>query len=147
MIIPHKQKHVWSQKSHEFGNTLTADHMYSPRTWEKIHKQVQKLLCEKRKTFSENFIAFPKSTENSAHFERKDQLHSLNLFEFIDPENCGYFNVRNLLNTFPESKCSRVPNTAECSTAALLSQFSITLGQIELENISRSQIQNLRTVW
>ena len=48
-----------------------------------------------------------------------------------------------------ESQCFRTPfqsqsvhgfpNTAETCTAALLSQFSINLGLIELENISVSQ--------
>ena len=32
------------------------------------------------------------STQNSAHFETKDQLHSLNILEVIDPEKKGSFN-------------------------------------------------------
>ena len=57
----------------------------------------------------------------------------------------------------PESSCSRTPfqservhgplNTAETYTAAALSQFSINVGEIELDNISLRHIRNHRTVW
>ena len=30
-------------------------------------------------------------------FWKKDQLHSLNISEVIDPDRCGYFIARNLL--------------------------------------------------
>ena len=62
--------------------------------------------------------------------------------EVIDIEKCGYFNARKVVfqNTLPESMCSPVPNTAETFTAAVLFQFSINPRQIELENISPSQI-------
>ena len=30
------------------------------------------------------------------NFEKKDQLHSLNILEVIDPEIYGYFNARKL---------------------------------------------------
>ena len=43
--------------------------------------------------FSRIFIEILQSTKNFAHFERKDQLHSLDIFEFIDPDKCGYFNA------------------------------------------------------
>ena len=48
------------------------------------------------------FIAFLKSTQNLSNFEKKDQLHSLNISEVIDSGKCGYFNVPKLLfqNTF-----------------------------------------------
>ena len=37
------------------------------------------------------------STQKFHEFGKKDQLHSLSIFEVIDPEKCGYFNTRNLL--------------------------------------------------
>ena len=55
------------------------------------------LLSQKPKIFSENFIAFLESIQNSVSFENKDQLHKLNISEVIDPEKCGYFNARKLL--------------------------------------------------
>ena len=73
-----------------FGNTLTADDLYSCHRSKIFLQQVQTLLSLKRKTFSQNFIAFLQSPQNSAHFEKKkDQLHSLNISELIDPEKCG----------------------------------------------------------
>ena len=79
-----------------FGNTLTAEHMYSRHTWEKFPQQTQMLLFQKLKTFSHIFITFFQSTQNFPHFQKKDQLHSLNISEVIDPEKCGYFNARKL---------------------------------------------------
>ena len=76
------------------------------------------------------------------HFEKKDQLHSLNISEVTDSEKYGYLNARTLPfeNTFGESLCSGVAITAEVNTVALSSQFSIKPRQIELENISFSQM-------
>ena len=80
-----------------FGNMLTADQMYSRQRWEKLLQQVQRLLSQKRKTFSEIFIAFLESTQNFPHFQEKDQVHSLNILEVIDPDKCDYFNAGKLL--------------------------------------------------
>ena len=83
------------------------------------------------------------------HYEKKDQLHSLSISENSDLEKCGYFNTGKPLfqKNLRKSKFSWAPNTSETFTAALFSQFSINLGQSELEKISLSQIQTLRTVW
>ena len=62
-----------------FGNTLAGDHMYSSHTWGKVHQEVKTLLSEKRKPLSRISIAFSQSTQNFAHFQKKDQLHSLNI--------------------------------------------------------------------
>ena len=66
--------------------------MYYRHRWEKLDQQVQRLLSHKRRTFSLIFFAFLKSTQNFAHFENKDKLHSLNISEVIIPDKCGYFN-------------------------------------------------------
>ena len=55
------------------------------------------LLSQKQKIFCENFIACLQYTQNSVHFEKKDQIHRLNISEVIDPEKCSYFNARKLL--------------------------------------------------
>ena len=44
------------------------------------------LLSQYQGTFSGNFIACLESTQNSVHFEKKDQLHRLNISEVIDTE-------------------------------------------------------------
>ena len=71
--------------------------MYSPRRWEKLLQQVQTLFPQERRTVSSIFIEFLESTQNLAYFEKKAQLHSLNISEVIDPHNCGYFDARKLL--------------------------------------------------
>ena len=79
-----------------FRNNLNADHMYSRHRCEKLPQQVQTLLSQKRRTFSEIFIMFSESTQSFAYFVKNDQLQSLNYLELIDPDKCGYFNARKL---------------------------------------------------
>ena len=80
-----------------FRNTFTADRMYSRHRWEKLLQQVQTLLSQKEKTFSPIFITFLGSTQNFAHFQGEDQLHSLNILDVIDTAKCGNFNGPKLL--------------------------------------------------
>ena len=76
-----------------FRNTLTVDHMYSPHRREEFLEQVHTLLSQPSKKFSGNVIAIFQSTGNFAHFEKKYQLHRLNILEYVDPEKCGYFSA------------------------------------------------------
>ena len=80
-----------------FGDTFTAHRMYSRHSWEKLRQQVQTLLSQKWRAFSAIFFAFLESIQNFAHFENRDQLHSLNISEVIDPDKCCSFNARKLL--------------------------------------------------
>ena len=80
-----------------FGNTLIADHMYSRHRCEKLRQKVQTVLSQKERPFPQSFFGVPESTQNFAPFEKRDQLDSLNISEVIDPNKCGYFNVRKLL--------------------------------------------------
>ena len=41
-----------------------------------------------------SFIEIFQSTQNFAHFETKDQLHTLNISQVIDPEKSVYFSAR-----------------------------------------------------
>ena len=106
------------------------------------------IFSKKERILSEFYCMFPIYRKFCAFSKKKGQLHRLNISEVIDLEKCGYFNPRKLLfeNTLPDSTCSRVPNNGETYIAALLSQFSINLGEIQLENISLSHIRNLGTV-
>ena len=72
-----------------FGNMFTADHMYCRHRWEKLWQKVQTLLSQKRRKFPGIFIGVSESTQNFTDFEEKDQLHSLNISEVIDPDKCG----------------------------------------------------------
>ena len=80
-----------------FGNRHTAGRMYSCQRWDKLPQQVQTLLSQKQRTFSRIFISLLESRKNFAHFEIKDELHSLNISEIIDPQKYGCFNVHKLL--------------------------------------------------
>ena len=56
--------------------TLTDDEKYSLLYRENLMQPIQILLSEKRKTFSEFFYAFLKSTLNFEHFQKKDDPHT-----------------------------------------------------------------------
>ena len=68
-----------------FDNTFFADRINCRHRWEKLLQQIETLLAQKQRTFFAIFIVFLESTQNFAHFERKDHLHSLNISEVIDP--------------------------------------------------------------
>ena len=59
-----------------FVNTLTDDDKYSLLYRDNLTQQIQKLLSEKRKTFSQFFSAFLQCTLNFEHFQKKDDPHS-----------------------------------------------------------------------
>ena len=106
-----------------FGKTLAVDHMYSRHNWEKFPQHVKTPLSEKRETFFGMFFAIWHSTQNVLHFERKDQLHELNILEVMSSKKCACLKSQKLLfdNTLGEPKCSRVPKNTEICMAACLS--------------------------
>ena len=59
-----------------FVNTLTDDEKHSLLYRDNLTQQIQILLSQKRKTFSQFFAAFLKYTLNFAHFQKKDDPHS-----------------------------------------------------------------------
>ena len=102
-----------------FNKALAVDHISFRHNWGKFLQHVKIPLSQKGKTFLEIFIAFFQSTQNLTHFQKKAQLHSLNSWEAIDFEKCGFLNARKLLfqNTLPQSKCSREVNTGKICLA------------------------------
>ena len=56
-------------------------------------QQLEALLSQKQKTFSEFFIAFLKCALNLKHLEKKDEYPSLVFSRIIDCERGGYLNV------------------------------------------------------
>ena len=56
--------------------TLTDDEKYSLLYRENLMQAIQTLSSEKRKTCSQFFSAFLKSTLNFEHFQKKDDPHS-----------------------------------------------------------------------
>ena len=79
-----------SENSGLFRNTLTADHMYSCHNRRNFPKQVQTPLSQNPQGFSQIFITFLQSTQNFPHFEKKDELHNLNIWEVFESEKCGF---------------------------------------------------------
>ena len=69
-----------------FVNTLTDDDKYSLLYRDNFTQQIQILLSHKRKTFSEFFSAFVKSTLNFEHFQKKDDPHSRIISKITVPE-------------------------------------------------------------
>ena len=56
--------------------TLTDDEKYYLLYRENLTQPIQILLSQKRKTFSQFFFEFSKSTLNFEHFQKKDHPHS-----------------------------------------------------------------------
>ena len=66
--------------------TLTVDEKYSLLYRENLTQPIQILLSQKRKTFSQYFSSFSKSTLNFEHFQEKDQSHSRIIFQIAVSE-------------------------------------------------------------
>ena len=58
-----------------------------------LMQQVQTPLSLKQKIFSGFFIAFPKSTWNGEHFQKKRESSSLSISEIIDSKIGGYLSA------------------------------------------------------
>ena len=77
-----------------FVNSLNADHMYSRHNWQNLSQHVQRPLSQKWETFSAIFIQFLNSTQNLVDFQKKDQVHSWNIWEVIAPKKCFHLIAR-----------------------------------------------------
>ena len=84
---------VTSQIFRLFVNTLTPDDKYSRRNMQIFWQQFKTPLSQKGKTFCEFFIAFPKSTWNLEHSEKKEEYPSLINSEIIASERNVYLSV------------------------------------------------------
>ena len=58
-----------------------------------LTQQVQTPFSLKQKTFSGFFIAFPKSTSNGEHFQKKGESSSLSISDIIDSKRGGYLSA------------------------------------------------------
>ena len=90
-----------------FLNTLTAEYKYSRRNMQTFGQPVETQLSLKQKLVSGFFIAFPKSTWNGEHFQKKGESSSLSISEIIDSKSGGYLNAWKALlqNSFRWSTC------------------------------------------
>ena len=87
-------KLIWKMSPIEFSEilgvfvkTLTANDKYLVLDCEKLPLPIPTQLSEKRKTFSEYFIAFLESTSNFKDFERKYDRHSQSISELQTVKN------------------------------------------------------------
>ena len=71
-----------------FVNTLTDDDKYSLFYRENLTQQIQILLSQKPKTFSQLFSEILKRTLNVEHFQKKDDLHSRCSSQITVSEKC-----------------------------------------------------------
>ena len=85
----------WSKILRRFANTLTDDDKDSCRNMENFLQQLQRLLSQKRKTFSGFFIAFLKCAWNLEQLQKKDECPWGIISEIIVSESGWYWNVKN----------------------------------------------------
>ena len=72
---------------------LTAEYTYSGRNMQTLTQQVQTPLSVKQNTFSGFFIAFPKTTWNGEHFQKKGESSSLSISKIFDSKRGGYLSA------------------------------------------------------
>ena len=126
-----------------FIKSLTADYKCSLRNRENLPQPIQMQLSKKRKTFSEFFTPFLKSTSIFEYFDEKDDPHRLYISEITECERRGKINVQKspFENILRQLTCLNL----QCSQT-LLEYFFIILRETDFENVSLSNIWNLRAV-
>ena len=72
-----------------FANTLTADNKDSLRSCENLVQPTQMQLSKREKFFSQFSATFLEPTLNFDHFGKKDDAHSLCIFEVTHFERRG----------------------------------------------------------
>ena len=76
-----------------FVKTLTEDEKYCLLYRDNLKQPIQILLSHKKKTFSEFFAAFLKSTLTFEHFRKKDDVHSRCISQITVSEKGDSINV------------------------------------------------------
>ena len=84
---------VRSEVLGQFVNTMTAVYNYFRYNLENLQQQLQTLISQKLKIFSQLFIASLVSTLNLEYFEKKDQSHSLSITEINNCRTSSYLSV------------------------------------------------------
>ena len=72
-----------------FVKTLTADDQYSLLNRDNLTQPIRARLSQKEKAFFQFFLAFPKSTLNFEHLQKKDDVHSRFISEITHSEKRG----------------------------------------------------------
>ena len=131
-----------------FLNTLTDDDKYSLLYRDNLTQPIQILLSRKKNTFSKLFSAFLKSTLNFAYFRKKDDPHSRCISQITVSEKRDSINICKIpfKRSLPQKTWQKCPKTVEiCTTLPLLCLF-IPVNIIQIEKVSVSAMENLKTV-
>ena len=138
-----------------FVHILNPDDKYCRYNSKNLPQRIQIQWSKKLKVYFQFFITFLKLASNSEHLEKKDRPQKLCIPKNFSEKYFRYcvFQKACLLKCVkgrilehpPESTYLRVPNTAEICTKTLFLYCVMVLRHIELENVSLSQIWNLRT--
>ena len=106
------------------------------------------IFSPKPKISYQYFSSFFPSPSKLRHILKKDESHSWFISQVIHCKMVGYFNAYKTLrqNTYGESTCQSVRNTAEIFKAVVLSNFFINLKELQFEKLFFSSIWNLETV-
>ena len=82
-------------------------------------------IFQKWKYIFDFFLAFPESTKNFEHFEKKYEPQTWFVSQTLDCKNRRYLNAlkAQCQNTYGQSTCQRVQNTVQNYTAVFYSYF------------------------
>ena len=123
-----------------FVNTLSADEKYSVLNRDSLTQPIQMQLSEKQKTFSWYFFAIFKCSLNFELFQKKDDSNSWCNSEVTDSGTHS--------SDYPSKKTWYTsPNNFQISTAKPVPYFLINVKAVQLQKLSVSDMQNLKTVF
>ena len=131
-----------------FFNTLTDDDKYSLLYRDNLMQPIQILLSHKKKTFSEFFSEFLKSTLNFEHSGKKDEPHSRCISQITVSGIGDSINVCKIpfKRSLPEKTWQKGPKTVEICITLPLPYLFIPVNIIQLQKVYLSAVQNLKTV-
>ena len=129
-----------------FVNILTDDDKYFLLHRDKLMQPIQILLSKKKKTFSEIFSAFLKSTLNFDHFQTKDEPHSRCISEITVSEKGGLTNVCKIpfKRSLPQKTWQKRAKTVEIFKTLPLPYLFIPVNIIQSEKVYVRAMQNLK---
>ena len=130
-----------------FFNTFTDNDKYSLLYRDNLIQPIQILLSHKQKTFSQFFSAFLKSTLNYERSGKKDDPHSQCISQITVPEKGDSINVCKIpfKRSLPQKTWQKVPKTVEICKMLPIPYLFIPVDKIQLEKVSVSDMQNLKT--
>ena len=120
-----------------FVNTLTFDDNYSLLYGDNLTQPIHILLSQEKKTFSELFSAFLKSTLSFGHFLKKDEPHSRCISQITVSEKGHSINVCKIPSkrSLPQKTWQKAPKTVEICITLPSPYLFIPVNIIQLEKV------------